>query len=616
MTTELRVEWKWGALAALAMSLIALYPQISLWIARGDQWQGSYSMTQGDEVMYSAYVNALIDERPRKNDPFNGRDFVPGQAPYETLNSIQFVPAYLVALPARAFGLNASTAFIWLLVISAIISTLAIFWLIATLTGDSKSAAVGALLTLCFGALVGSDCCWRANAFSEMVPFLRRYQPAATFPLFFVFCVFVWLAVTRANSRARSIYSLAAGTTLSVMVFSYFYIWTAAAAWFACVALLWVAFRRVELRRIAFTISIVGALAAAATAAFLMMFLNRNPTIDQGQLLVSTHAPDLFNQPEILGFIVMGALAQAAWRKQVDIRSPTVLFALSFTLTPFVVFNQQILTGMSLQPIHYKVFIANYVALISVVLAFLILWRARYAERQINSLMLVVAAVVALGWGAVEVFRATERWAQKEILRDNLFAVAKQLTSIANEDGSLKPALAGKAAFPTVFTFAVDETLEVSMSIPTYSPMAVLYSLHSDAFISPAESKARYYRHLYYSGLTPEMVEARMIENAFWVVVPLFGSERVVPGLVHDFKPITLDDIQEERRRYAEFYDNFTIEQAADPRLNFVVVPDGSSVPNFDNLDTWYERHIGQKVGAFTIYRIRLRPSTASKAVS
>src|SRR5918999_5371987 len=127
--TEPGVEWKWGALAALAMTVVALYPQINLWLARGNDWHGSYVMTQGDEVMYSAYINALIDGRPRKNDPFNGRDAVPGLPAYESLNSIQFVPAYLVALPAKAFGLTASTAFIWLLGVAAFTSTLAICWL-------------------------------------------------------------------------------------------------------------------------------------------------------------------------------------------------------------------------------------------------------------------------------------------------------------------------------------------------------------------------------------------------------------------------------------------------------------------------------------------------------
>jgi hypothetical protein len=138
--------------------------------------------------------------------------------------------------------------------------------------------------------------------------------------------------------------------------------------------------------------------------------------------------------------------------------------------------------------------------------------------------------------------------------------------------------------------------------------MAVLWSLHSDAYISPVESKERYYRHLYYSGLTPKMVESRMRENVFWVVMPVFGSDRVVPGLVNDSTPVTREDIKDERRRYAEFYNTFTREQASNPILNFVVIPDSLSLPNLGNLDRWYERDNGEKIGAFTIHRLRLRP--------
>lgn len=608
MRTEQRIEWRWGVLAALALAVIGLYPQIHLWITRGSEWQGSYALTQGDEVAYSAYVNALLDGRPRTNDPFSGQDVTPGQPPYETLLAIQFVPAYLVALPARGLGLSVSTAFIFLIVIAAVAASLAIFWLLATLTGDSKAAAAGTLMTLCFGALAGSDCCWRANAFTEMVPFLRRYPVATTFPLFFVFCVFVWRALMRESSRARLIYSVAAGALLAVTVFSYFYIWTAAMAWFASLIVLWILFRRDEFRRITITTFVVGAIAAAAVGTFLIMFLKSKPGYATEQLLVSTHAPDLFNQPEVIGFIALAILGRAAWRKQVEIRSPLVLFALSFTLLPFTVFNQQVVTGMSLQPIHYRVFIANYAALIAVVLVFWILWRARNPGRRIATSMLIAVAAVSFVWGMVEVVTATGRRAQNATVRDEFRAVTKRITAMAHEDGSAQAALAGKASFPTVFTLTVDETLEISKSIPTDGPLAVLWSLHSDAFIPAAESKGRFYRHLYYCGLTPKMVEARMRQNEFWVNVPLFGSERMVPGLVLEFKPVTIPEIVEERRRYADFYNNFTRQDAVEPTLNFVIIPDGPGLPNLANLDRWYERDNGQKVGAFTIYRVKLRP--------
>lgn len=404
------------------------------------------------------------------------------------------------------------------------------------------------------------------------------------------------------------IYSVAAGMLLVVMVFSYFYIWTAAVAWFACVSVLWIVFRRDDFRRLAVTASVVGGITAVAVAVFFMMLQQRNPLLDQGQLLVSTRALDLFNQPEVIAFIALVVLGRAAWQKLVDVRSPLVLFTFSFTLLPFAVFNQQILTGISLQPIHYKVFIANYAALIAVVLVLWILWRARSPQRPVATSVLVAAAVVAFGWGMYEVASATQRRAQNAKVRDQFRAVTKRIAALANEDGSARAALAAKAPYPTVFTLTIDETLEISKSIPTDGPLAVLWSLHSDAFIGPAESKERFYRHLYYCGLTPKMVGARMRENVFWVNVPLFGSERVVPGLVSEFHRLTLPEMEAERRRYADFYNNFTRQQAAEPLLNFVVIPDGPGLPNLANLDRWYERDSGQKVGPFTIYRVTLRP--------
>ena len=68
------VRWKWGLFAAIGMTLLALYPQINLWLARGREWNGAYVMVHQDEVAYSAYIQALIDGRPRRNNPYTGRD--------------------------------------------------------------------------------------------------------------------------------------------------------------------------------------------------------------------------------------------------------------------------------------------------------------------------------------------------------------------------------------------------------------------------------------------------------------------------------------------------------------------------------------------------------------
>src|SRR3954464_14834061 len=93
--------WRLGVFAAISLTLVALYPQFHLQLARGKDWNGSYAFFSQDEIAYSAYVNALIEGRPRRNDPYTGRDDAAENPQPESLFSIQFAPAYAIALPAR-----------------------------------------------------------------------------------------------------------------------------------------------------------------------------------------------------------------------------------------------------------------------------------------------------------------------------------------------------------------------------------------------------------------------------------------------------------------------------------------------------------------------------------
>src|SRR5258705_11642708 len=131
-------EWKFAVWGALAIRLLQVCPQFLLWGVRGTKWNGSYAEVHGAEWVYSAYVQALIDGRPRRNDPYTGRDDRPGHPQPESLFSIQFVPAYVIALPARLVGVSSSTAFIILAVLAPFLACLAIFWLLFSLTRDEK----------------------------------------------------------------------------------------------------------------------------------------------------------------------------------------------------------------------------------------------------------------------------------------------------------------------------------------------------------------------------------------------------------------------------------------------------------------------------------------------
>src|SRR2546428_6355459 len=148
-------KWKWCVLPSMAMVLLSLVPQIHLWIVRGRDWNGAYVSPQGDEPLYSAYINALIDGRSRRNDPYGARDDSSQTPLAESAFSIQFVPAYVIAWPARILGVSASTAFIVLIAASALLGSLSFFWLLNNLTGDHQFSAAGSLFFLCFCFVVG-----------------------------------------------------------------------------------------------------------------------------------------------------------------------------------------------------------------------------------------------------------------------------------------------------------------------------------------------------------------------------------------------------------------------------------------------------------------------------
>ena len=84
-------NWKWGIWAALAITLLSLYPQLVMWGLRGQQWNGSFAEADSDDWFYAAYVQALIDGRPRRSNPYTGRDDRPDRPQPESHLSIQFL---------------------------------------------------------------------------------------------------------------------------------------------------------------------------------------------------------------------------------------------------------------------------------------------------------------------------------------------------------------------------------------------------------------------------------------------------------------------------------------------------------------------------------------------
>ena len=633
------LRWRWGLLAALAMMLLSLFPQAHLCYKRGAEWRGSYAHFYSDEPAYSAYVNALIDGRPRRNDPYTGHDDTAQAHLPESLFSIQFVPAYLLSIPARAFGLTTSMMFILIMPLVAGASALAIFRLVASITRDERMAAAAVPLVLCLGILVSGqglvlNLLGMQTAY-VFLPFLRRYVPGVPFAFFFFFCVLIWRALDAPARRTRLVYALAASVMFAAMVYSYFYHWTTAAALLFCLALLWLIARPAGWRRSVETFALTCACAVVSLVPYFLLLSRRAPTMDTVQALTYSRAPDLWRGVILLDALVLLALAFGVWRRWLDARSPAVLFNAALALTVLVVFNQQIITGRSLQPMHYEQYIGNYVALLAAALAAGLLWQGRKilkgagaeksgdekltdekltdekltddkvvgAEaRGVRRLVPLVphriwlpVALGALLWGAGETLIITRRGAVGNILKDEWAEVALRLKERARAE---QPDPHPVVFHPSVYR--ID-------NLPTYAPLATVWAPHMFVFssVSVAENKERFFKYLYYSGVGANDFETIYRTQGF-IYFAIFGWERANPRLTVNYRPITQAEIDVEKNNYANFYASFDRARAAAPLVSYVVMQVDQPL-NFASLDRWYERDAGEHIGKHIIYRVRLR---------
>jgi hypothetical protein len=604
--TTFSSNMKWSALTAMAVLILSMLPQIHLWFERGAKWNGAYAVLQGDEFLYSAYVNALIDGRPRRNDPFAGRDSTPTSPLPESTFSIQFIPAFVIAWLARACGASASTAFIALIGVAGSLASLSLFWLLVSITGDSRLAAAGVMFVLCFGALAGGQGIiglLKPGVVFLGLPFLRRYQPAADLPLFFIFCALVWQSLNPENKRRAWIYFAFAGLTLAVLIFSYLYLWTAAAAWLACLTLLWLYLRPKRERRHALALFVItAAIATVALVPYGYVVSHRPSSLDEAQTLILTHRPDPFRAPEMIGMVLLILLVVAVRRGKAERNDARVIFAAAFTLLPLVVFNQQIVTGRSMQPYHFESFVVNYAVLIGLVMVTVLFYQ------PVKRRSLLWIAVLCFLWGAIEVSMPTIANYRPNIVADQMVPVLLRLKELSKQDGTISGLRDQGRTVKLVFS----PDRDVMGLLPTWAPQGTLLGMGSLDFgsASQRERKELLYTYLYYSGADVGRLRELLNEtsgDAFmnhYARIAIFGHERVVPMLSFHFEPIRPEEIEAAVREYQTYVESFEREKVLLRPLTYVITRGESDL---SHVDLWYERDAGERIGDYNLYRLKLR---------
>jgi hypothetical protein len=606
----LATKLKLCTITCIVMLFLAMLPQINLWLVRGSHWNGAYVSATGDEVIYSAYLNAIIVGRARKNDPFAGKDSTPGAPLPESTFSIQFMPAYAIALVAQVFGVSASTAMIFLAGTAALFASLSVFWMLDAITNNGRLAAAGTLFVLCLAGLTSGTglvgVVLRNPLAAPILPFLRRYQPAAAFPLFFVFLSLVWTSLRSQVTRRAGIAMSGATAVFIILVFSYIYLWTAAAAWLICISLLWLYFRPADRRRVLFVLILIGSAACFALLPYFYLISRRSPHMDDTQALILTHRPDLFWSAEIAGMFAMLILRVVTWRRQITWSDPRVLCAASLAVLPLVTLNQQVITGKSLQPHHFAYFVVDYCVLLSVVIC-VQLYCTHISRRR---LLWISALFVA--WALTETgLTAHLASVPLAVRRDEIVPVFLRLKKLSEEDGTVEGLRVNGRAPVTVFS----PVMEVSGTLPTWTSQATLLDMRGLDFGSASftDRKQFFYLHLYYSVINPSLLDQALrdkgadLQMNFYARSVMWGYHRVIPELGYKSQVITDQEIDREVQDYQNYLNSFSLNEVMKRPLTYAIIP---AQGNFDfiNLDRWYERDAGERVGDYVLYRLKLRP--------
>ena len=623
----MKLKWRFGIIAGLFLAVFSLYPQFKMLYLRGADWNGHYAYNDIDEVAYGSYLKALIDGRPRKNDPYTGRDDSAEHPQLESLFSIQFAGPMTIAIPARFFGIGAPWAMTISGAVAAFLTALAIFWLLGMITGDSIFAMAGSLIVLAGGALFAGE-----GAIGEILdtsysypyfPGFRRYIPAMAFPAFFTLVGLVWkllcftpsktgaaaisadaTAVEATRAWRRSVFSTPAIWVFAVFcfaytVFTYFYVWTTAAAWLGCVGLCWIIARPDGVWSDAKRLLLPGAGFVAALIPYAWLLSQRSHTMDDIQLLVHTRALDLARVPELIGFVVLAVIAVGVATRMFALRDRATLFAISLALTPAIVFNQQLITGQSLQPIHYQVFIGNYVAGLAVVVTFGLIWRTTENRESLSSRLAMAAiALVAACWGFVECHYTVRVLDDVNVVRDEAYPVGKRLTELAKGDAERHRR--------TVIHLGIAE----GDDLPTIAPQSVLWARHQHVFpgLDWQESKERYYQQLLYQGVGERQLADGMKKGDDFVsIIALFGWGRHTDRLNSEYRPLTYGEIDDEARKYADYAAAFDARKLGVPKLDYLVTPE-SLDPYMESIDKWYDRTDREQIGNYVLYRLKLKP--------
>jgi hypothetical protein len=365
---------------------------------------------------------------------------------------------------------------------------------------------------------------------------------------------------------------------------------------------LWLLLRPLDRRRTLEAVAIVGSIALCALIPYLYLLGHRANNLEETQTLVFTHRPDLFRIPELLGILILILLIVGVRRHKLKASDAVFLIGASLLLSPLVLFNQQVVTGRSLQPFHFDHFIANYMVLAGLVIGISNWLRAR------PSRLFLLVAILCVTWGALEVDLPARVRASDNVAVDQMIPVFLRLRTLSFQDGTLS----GLRDNGQTSTLVFSPQIEVLRYLPTWTAQGVMVGLGALDFGTATKDEQRVLSYLYFAGVDSKGFRDLLYDRTnddflnYYTRSAVFGHERILPGLSSQRVPVDSAELEDKVRFYEGFVRSFSREEALKHPITYVVVRHNSQF-DFSRIDQWYLRDLEENAGDYDLYRVKLR---------
>ena len=360
---------KWAIIMAILIGVIIAFPQVYFQITQKDSYKGIALGGTSDENIFLVRIQEVRDGHYliANSSWAEGKD-LPYLPPPLSENIISFI--------GQIFRLNLINTITFSRFVFPIIVFLLIYALLYQLSKRKSIALVASTTVLLSINLANPMAIWNLliykKTYTDFMLFSRLVSPVNLI-FFFGFLLLFWLYLQKKNR----IYGISSGIILGLSFYSYPYTWTFLFAFLGCLALIYLYKKEwIKIKNIALTVSV-------ALLVSIPYFLNlwqamHHPLyleIASRFGLIKTHSP----QVGVLVLILLSIFLLFFSREWKD----RYYFCLGLVLTPFIVLNQQVITGIIMIPDHYHWYYHSPLAIIIVIIIIFELF-----DKKINRLFL------------------------------------------------------------------------------------------------------------------------------------------------------------------------------------------------------------------------------------